>query len=520
MRGGASLGLQNLVCGENATVVTLNRRRLLRFGGAAALTAGMPVSLLGEAAEQPDAHRTAAAAETAKEGPADHTIRIGTSLVELGPDTTISTKTYNGQFPGPLLRLTEGKRVVVDVHNDTDTPEQLHWHGQFVPADVDGVAEEGTPFIPAHGFRRIAFTPGPTGFRFYHTHLTAGMDLSLGLYNGQAGLVYIEPRHEPGVYDQEVFLTLKEFGPFLSRTEMPSDFLAPTDQIAELREAAQQAMLAALNRGLKQGYELAYNFFSINGRMLGHGEPIRVRTGARVLFHVLNASASEIRSLALPGHAFRVVALDGNPVPHPSEVPVLWIGPAERISAIVEMKQPGVWVLGDLLDEDRRRGMGVVIEYAGGKGEPKWRKPRTFRWDYRRFGNPAAAAPPPDKVIEMTFAARIGAREGFDEFTINGIAFSMDKMAPMFRLARGARYRLHMRNATDDTHPIHLHRHSFEITSVAGMPTAGVIKDVAMLGSFQEMTIDFTADQPGLSLFHCHMQAHMDFGFMALFDAT
>jgi FtsP/CotA-like multicopper oxidase with cupredoxin domain len=100
-------------------------------------------------------------AGAALDGVPDHTIRIDTGLIELAPDTTISTKLYNGQFPGPLLRLTEGKRVVIDIHNDTDTPEQLHWHGQFVPADVDGAAEEGMPFIPAHGMRRIAFTPSP-----------------------------------------------------------------------------------------------------------------------------------------------------------------------------------------------------------------------------------------------------------------------------------------------------------------------------------------------------------------------
>jgi len=93
-------------------------------------------------------------------------------------------------------------------------------------------------------------------------------------------------------------------------------------------------------------------------------------------------------------------------------------------------------------------------------------------------------------------------------------------MQPRFHLDNGKRYRLLVRNATDDTHPIHLHRHSFEITSIVGMPTAGVIKDVAMLGGSQEMTLDFTADQPGLSLFHCHMQAHMDAGFMALFDCV
>jgi len=498
--------------------MTLNRRQL--FGGAAALAAGVPASLPVQAAEQPDSHRTPAAAGPALEGPADHTLRIATGLIELGPDTTVSTKTYNGQFPGPLLRLAEGRRVVVDIRNDTDTPEQLHWHGQFLPADVDGAAEEGTPFIPAHGMRRIAFTPSPAGFRFYHTHVRAGADLSAGLYSGQAGLVYIDPARDPGAYDREVFLALKEFEPFLSRTETPLDFLAPTNRVPGLQEASWQAMLAALKEGLKPGYELAYNFFSINGRMLGQGAPVRVKAGERVLFHVLNASASQIRSPALPGHVFRVVALDGNPVPRPSEVPVLWIGPAERISAIVDMKQPGVWVLGDLLDEDRRRGSGIVVEYAGRKGEPQWRKPQPFRWDYRLFGSPDTAATPPDKDIEMTFAARIGAREGFGEFTINGTAFSMDKMEPMFRLARGGRYRLHMRNATDDLHPIHLHRHSFEISTIAGLPTSGVIKDVAMLGSIQAMTIDFTANQPGPSLFHCHMQAHMDFGFMALFNTA
>jgi FtsP/CotA-like multicopper oxidase with cupredoxin domain len=499
----------------------LDRRHLLRVGGAAAIAAATPSRAQTQALQRSNPRGTPPqSAGAAVEGVPDHTIRIGTGLLELGPDTIISTTLYNGQFPGPLLRLTEGKRVVIDIHNDTDTPEQLHWHGQFVPADVDGAAEEGTPFIPAHGMRRIAFTPSPAGFRFYHSHLTASADLSLGLYSGQIGLVYIEPRRELGAYDHEVFLTLKEFGPYLSRTETALDFLAPSATVPELEAFQKAAMLNALKAGRQQGYEPAYNFFTINGRILGQGEPIRVQAGERVLFHVLNASASKIRSLALPGHLFQVVALDGNLVPHPVAVPVLWLGTAERISAIVEMKEPGVWVLGETVDEDRKRGMGIVVEYAGAKGEPQWQEPESFRWDYRRFAKPDADAAPPHETITLTIAARIGARDGFDEFTINGTPFSMKAMQPLFRLDRGKRYRLHLRNATDDTHPIHLHRHSFEITSIVGMPTAGVIKDVAMLGGSQEMTLDFTADEPGLSLFHCHMQAHMDAGFMALFDCV
>jgi FtsP/CotA-like multicopper oxidase with cupredoxin domain len=94
-----------------------------------------------------------------------------------------------------------------------------------------------------------------------------------------------------------------------------------------------------------------------------------------------------------------------------------------------------------------------------------------------------------------------------------------NEVAPAsFQLKQGKRYRLRMRNASDDIHPIHLHRHSFELTSLAGKPTAGILKDVFMLGGYQEAEVDFVADNPGLTLFHCHQQLHMDFGFMTLFD--
>ena len=451
-------------------------------------------------------------------GPADHTIRIAQGLVELAPDQILPTTLYNGQFPGPLLRLQEGRRVVVDIHNDTDSPEQLHWHGQRLPADVDGSAEEGTPFVPPHGSRRIAFTPGPAGHRFYHSHRTAGADLAAGVYGGQAGPVYIEPRHEPGRYDREVFLTLKEFEPALSRGgDMAMDFLAPAATEPALKARGEAAMNASLARGAPHGFEVGYSLFSINGKMLGHGEPVRVRQGERVLFHVLNASATEIRSLALPGHSFQVVALDGNPVPTPGEVTVLWIGTAERVSAIVEMTHPGVWVLGDTADDDRRRGMGIVVEYAAQAGPAQWSAPPKSVWDYTRFGR-SGAAPAADEVIDLTFAKDNAALGGFNRWTINGVAFDDRRMDPMFKLVRGRRYRLRMHNASDDIHPVHLHRHSFELARIAGQPTSGVLKDVVMLGGYQTVEADFVADNPGRTLFHCHQQLHMDFGFMALFD--
>jgi FtsP/CotA-like multicopper oxidase with cupredoxin domain len=447
----------------------------------------------------------------------DYTLRIATGLVELAPDHIVSTTLYNAQFPGPLLRFEEGKRIVVDVYNDTDTPELVHWHGQMIPSAVDGVAEEGSPFIPPHGKSRIAFVPRPSGFRFYHTHVVAGADLNRGTYTGQVGPVYIEPKQNPGAYDREVFLVLKEFSPSFSRGgDMAMDFLAGSP-IEALQKLGQKADEEAQEK--TKGFEVGYDLFSINGTMLGHGEPISVKQGDRVLFHVLNASATEIRSLALPGHAFRIVALDGNPVPTQAEVPVLWLGTAERISAVIEMNHPGVWVMGDLSDDDRDHGMGIVVEYADHKGEPQWMKPEPYRWDYTIFGKKEGqGSAPPDETIVMTILKRNAALNGFNQWTLNGEAFSMETLKPLYTIHRGRRYRLKFRNASDDIHPLHLHRHSFELVRVGGKETAGLMKDVVMLGGFQEVEVDFVADNPGMTLFHCHQQLHMDFGFMALFN--
>jgi FtsP/CotA-like multicopper oxidase with cupredoxin domain len=484
-----------------------DRRRALQLGGTAAL--GGLVSL---------AACTRHSREPASATRADHTIRIADTNVELAPGVNIRTTTYNGQFPGPLIRLHEGRRVVVDIHNDTGRPEQLHWHGQKVPVLVDGSQEEGTPYIPAHGSRQIVFVPGPAGYRFYHTHVTAGSDLSAGQYSGQVGPLYIEPRHEPGRYDREVFLVLKEFAPSLSQGgDMAMDFLAGNEDAA-LKGTGESAMQASLKHGMPKGYEVGYKHFAINGRKLGHGEPIRVKSGERVLFHVLNGSAGEIRSLALPGHSFQVVAMDGNPVPNPASVPVLWLGTAERISAIVEMDNPGAWILGDTSDDDRGSGMGIVVEYAGASGPPQWSAPPKSKWDYRQFAMPGAQAVEPDELFDMTFAKDNAALRGFNRWTISGVAFDNQHMVPMFKLQLGKRYRLRIANASDDIHPIHLHRHSFELTRIAGGTTAGVLKDVVMLGGYQRAEVDFMADNPGRSLFHCHQQLHMDFGFMCLFD--
>ena len=154
-----------------------------------------------------------------------------------GPESHRLHDDLQRSIPRAAAALQGRQQVTIDIHNQTDTPEQLHWHGQFLSTDVDGAAEEGTPFIPPHGSRRITFVPKPSGYRFYHTHVRAGANLSAGQYTGLVGPVYIEPKNNPGNYDREIFLTLKEFEPTLSRGgDMDMNFLSPATTVKDLKD--------------------------------------------------------------------------------------------------------------------------------------------------------------------------------------------------------------------------------------------------------------------------------------------
>ena len=167
--------------------------------------------------------------------------------------------------------------------------------------------------------------------------------------------------------------------------------------------------------------------------------------------------------------------------------------------------------------------MGIVIEYAGSSGKPTWKQPLSLDWDYARFASAASAEPNGGPAatggavnnVPLIFESKFAGHGAVDRWMINGKSFPNTET---LALQQGQRYRLQFINHSTDDHPVHLHRHSFELVRVGGKPTAGIIKDVVMLGGFQEAQFDFVADHPGLTLFHCHQQLHMDFGFMFLFN--
>jgi FtsP/CotA-like multicopper oxidase with cupredoxin domain len=472
----------------------MKRRDFVRLGCATVIGAG--AGIVRPSFAKPPAFEDASA---------DFTLRIAPMMVELAPQVVVSTIGYSDKVPGPLLHVREGQSVIVDAVNETDVPEYVHWHGLFVPPEVDGSEEEGTPPVPPHGRRRYQFVARPAGSRWYHSHTAAMMDLHRGSYTGQFGFFMIDSANNPGRYDQEVFLALRDWQPYLAPMDPDAAPVDPNDPTPEK---------PATPDTRPDGLEVGAPLYSINDKMLGAGEPLRVREGQRILIHLLNASASQIHRIGLFGHRFQVIALDGNPVPTPQAVNVIDIAPGERVDAIVEMNLPGVWILGALRDAVRQSGMGIVVEYANQvQPRPQWVPPSPARWDYTVFGT-SAPHPAPDQTIDMVFEKVPGGPHGINHWLVNGKEYPHDRE---FVFRRGGRYRLVFHNRSDDAHPLHMHRHLFELVELNGKPTAGVKKDTVVVPAFGRAAVDVIADQPGLTLFHCHIQQHMDFGFRALF---
>jgi FtsP/CotA-like multicopper oxidase with cupredoxin domain len=444
----------------------VSRRQFMTALGAGLVSAGLDARALNLWESQPD-----------------YRLEIAPLRLEIAPKKVVETIAYNGKVPGPLIRWPENKPIRIQVTNHSSVPEIVHWHGLFTEPYMDGAMEEGSPMIAPGATFLYDFVPRPAGFRWYHSHAFAGRNLKRGLYSGQFGCFQLDARSEPGNYDQEIFLALHDWN-------------------------------AYMGSGGDAAMDAVYDYATINDRMLGFADPVRVKEGQRVLVHLLNASATVMHWIALSGHSMQVVAMDGNPVPGPTSTPAVRLGPAERVDLVIAMNRPGVWIMGETRKQLRGAGMGIVFEYANQTGAAKWVDPPVTTWDYFQFADAATETQQTFVEIPMLFESKFAGHGDFDRWTINGKSFPHTDTIP---LKQGTRYRLVMTNRSMDVHPIHLHRHTFEVTSLGGKPASGLQKDVVVIEPGTTSTVDFTADNPGSTLFHCHQQTHMDFGFMTLF---
>ena len=160
------------------------------------------------------------------------------------------------------------------------------------------------------------------------------------------------------------------------------------------------------------------------------------------------------------------------------------------------MNQPGVWIFGETREQFRKTGMGIVVEYANQQGKPQVGRPagNALGLPAVRRGEPGRLTSEPDEMIPLRFESKFHGQGAFDTWTINGKSYPH---TDTIMLRQGKRYRLQMINRSTDDHPLHLHRHTFEVTSLDGKPLSGLNKDVVVVAANTTAEVDFTADNPG-----------------------
>jgi FtsP/CotA-like multicopper oxidase with cupredoxin domain len=201
---------------------------------------------------------------------------------------------YNGQVPGPELRVVEGDKVRVNIKNELPESTSIHFHGVMVPNKMDGVPFVTQPPIKPGETFTYEFTAKNTGSHMYHSHHNATKQVGKGLL----GAFIIEPKDkskEPA-YDVEYTMILN-------------------DQMGG---------------------------FTLNGKSFPATEPVVAKLGQKLRIRYMN-EGQLIHPMHLHGLPQLVIAKDGWPQPQPWMCDTLNVAPGERWDVIVDCTEAGVW---------------------------------------------------------------------------------------------------------------------------------------------------------------------------------
>ncbi|WP_114089474.1 multicopper oxidase family protein [Thalassospira profundimaris] len=423
---------------------------------------------------------------------------------EVAPGKVYQTWLYNGQFPGPEIRVKEGEQLRIIVENQLPEETTVHWHGVPVPNAMDGVPGlTQKPIAPGESFV-YKFEATPAGSYIYHSHV--GLQIDRGLI----GPLVIEEATPHVTYDRDYALVLDDY--------LPGD-PQPLGGMGGRRGMMGRTMGDGCNDGWwggnRQGGGMMggwmdmerqmppYQGLLIGGRLPDDPQVFETKRGERVRLRLINPSGATTVRAAIGGHRMMVTHCDGRPV-EPVTVDSLVLGAAERYDVIVEATNPGVWPIVIAAIEGNAPPGRAVLRYTDAAASAlRDGVPEGFRGGRQLYyqdlqGLETLPAGRPDRVFDLMLR---GGMMG-SAWTINGQAYPA---ADPLMINKGERIRFRMSNHSMMLHPMHLHGHFFRV--------GNALKDTVLVGAHMgRAEFDFVADNPGRWFFHCHNIYHMEAG--------
>jgi FtsP/CotA-like multicopper oxidase with cupredoxin domain len=474
-------------------------------------------------------------------GPAREVSRTAETIeTEVGPDRVWRTWGYDGQYPGPEIRLREGERLRVAAENQL--PEgagtTVHWHGVPVPNPMDGVPGVTQEPIPAGGSMTYEYEATLAGTYMYHSHRALQLD------RGLVGPLIIEERTPHVEYDREHTVILDDFLPGPPRTlnELAARGSAEGTRRqrgggmmnrggSEASDSDGRGMMSGqscpmmngsgderqdgggMMSGSMGGIVPPYEGLMINGKLPADPAVFDVQRGERVRLRLINPSSATTYHLALASHRLTVTHADGRPV-EPVEVDSLRIGMGERYDVIVEANNPGAHTLMARTVEGDAPAARATVRYQESRQNrpPDGEVPeglnsgRRLRYtDLQSVETPLGPKGKPDRDFNLRLSGGMMMSPG--EWAIDGQRYPD---ADPLEVREGEHVHVQMTNHSMMLHPMHLHGHFFRV--------GNALKDTVLVEPHMgRASFNFVADNPGDWFFHCHNLYHLKAGMARVF---
>ena len=411
--------------------------------------------------------------------------------VEYAPGQEVEAWTYNGDIPGPLIRVKVGDRLVVHFTNNLPKPTTVHWHGLRIPIQMDGVPGHSQPEVQPGGSFTYDFVVPDAGLYCYHPHVMSSTQVGYGLYGA---LLVEDPNDGIGVEDEHVFV-LSDIG------------ISDDSGQLESPDAGGQLGMAFGREG---------NHVLVNGR---ERTTIKARAGVPQRWRIVNAAKSKYFQLDLvemTGDPFIVIGGDGGLQEYPVKQQTVVIAPGERVDAIVTPNgAPGSEIHVRSLPFNRGYGSDYIPIAE-------------------LFTIALADSPPANTNLDLNLNRPIkpldrdGATPvhmGFTlvqadrtiEYRINDVPAARVKTIPA---KPGETQIWTITNQTKWSHPIHLHGFFFQVLDKNGEPVRPLAWKDTVDVPF-EQTLSFIVkydDRQGSWMFHCHVLDHAEGGLMTTVD--
>jgi FtsP/CotA-like multicopper oxidase with cupredoxin domain len=386
---------------------------------------------------------------------------------------------YDGQVPGPTLRVRVGERVHLNFTNRLPVETTIHWHGVRVPNPMDGVPGVTQPPIPPGGGFVYDFVPKDAGTFWFHPHIRSSEQVERGLF----GVLVVEDR-EPAPYARDVVWVVDDW-------RLGKD--------------------GAIDPNFNTPHDLAHdgrwgNVVTVNGRTVPE---LVVQPGERFRLRLVNTANGRVFRLDWGGLDARIIAVDGMYARESVDPAGFELSPGNRIDLDVRIPSVGRWVV---TDRFTRSPFPVATIRAAGE-------PRAMP----DFPPPTGARVP---AWRDTSAIALAKEYGLD--ARRGGPFGLEWMIgdegphvhhPSVTLQEGRFAKLRFTNRTYRLHPMHVHGMFFRVLSRNGVPVDEPFwRDTALVHAQETIDVGMVPLDVGKWMLHCHVLEHQEAGMMTLVE--